>query len=120
TALPHRRPSHPGTSDRLRAGDGFTLSEVALVLVVLGALVLVIVVSVGGLRRQANRADCTKERRFLTVATEQYHADRGTYPADVATLVRVGLLKRDEVTHLRVLASAGDKVRFASDGTCPT
>lgn len=116
--MPHRRPSRRGTGGRLRGSDGFTLLEVALVLVVLGALVLVIVVSVGGLRRQANRADCTKERRFLTVATERYRADRGTYPPDVATLVRVGLLKRGEVIHLRIEASGGNQVRYVGDGTC--
>ena len=89
-------------------------------LVVLSGLVLIIVVSVGGLRSQQDKADCSKERRALAVATEQYKADRGTYPADVTTLVKAELLAKGEVTHVRVQAVGTTGVRYVGDRTCPT
>lgn len=101
----HRRRA---PSDHSTPGDGYTLIELLLVLVMLGAMVSVVVIAVSGMRTEAAETSCDADRRQLAVAAETYFAERGhvTVPPTglghdrhERTLVDVGLLRQHSAFH---------------------
>lgn len=95
-----------------RSGDGgFALSEFVLVAVVVVALLVVAISSVRGIRRDTMASDCQTQLRNLKVATEQYQAERGVYPASQDQLLDDGYLEAGTVT--------GWRVEFGASGQSP-
>lgn len=60
----------------VRNGDGFSLIELLLVIVIIGIMATVVVVSVGGIRADAEDSACLADRRTLEKAGEAYFAQR--------------------------------------------
>lgn len=83
-----------------RNDNGFSLIELLLVMLILGILAAIVVVSLGGLRDDADESACAADRRTLLQATEAYFAQTaapaiaptGTEDVYEQTLVEAGLL----------------------------
>ncbi len=88
---------------RGRSQGGFTFSELALVLVVLGGLLAVVVWAVNGIDEESAKRECRTELRELKAATEQFKAEFGIYPPDDASLDELGILARDETPNWKVV-----------------
>lgn len=97
--------------------QGFTISEAVLVMVLLATLIVVVVVSIRGLDHDGDRIECSDERRRLSVAAEQYRAEKGDYPTDVSTLEAANLLEVGSVTRLRITSSDDTAIQLAPVGS---
>ena len=96
-----------------RTGDGFSLIEILIVIVILGVLATVVVFSVRGVSQRGELASCDEDRRVLQTAAESYFAQRGVAtiavsdpavdgvsgPTPEQTLVEVGLLVNVSMIH---------------------
>jgi Tfp pilus assembly protein PilE len=92
--------SAPARADHLAAAGrpprsvaGFVLSELALVVAIVGALLLIIVVSVNGIHESNSVGKCQTELRALKAATEQYLAENNRYPISKQELFAKNLLE---------------------------
>lgn len=60
-------------------GDrGFTLTELLLVIVVLGVLATVVIASVSGVTKDATKSSCESDAHVLQTASEAFFAQRAT------------------------------------------
>lgn len=59
-------------------GDGFSIIELLLMVVILGILATIVALSVGGLTTKADETACRADRRQLEKATEAYFARYAT------------------------------------------
>jgi prepilin-type N-terminal cleavage/methylation domain-containing protein len=75
-----------------RLESGFTLVELLVVIVILGILAAVVVFAVNGVQNRAKVSACKADVATVTTAGESYFAQKGTYAADIATLVSNGFL----------------------------
>lgn len=82
---------------------GFTISELVLVLAVLGGLIAIVVVSVSGLDDDAAARECRTELRTIKTATERFKAEIGYYPPDDQALDYSGFLDRAESPNWQVV-----------------
>jgi prepilin-type N-terminal cleavage/methylation domain-containing protein len=65
----------------LRASDnGFTLTELLIVIVILGVLTGIVVFAVGAFTDKGETAACKSDRKAVEVATEAFRAQTGAYP----------------------------------------
>lgn len=99
---------------RLRAQGGFTFSELALVLVVLGGLMATVVWAVSGIDDESAKRECRTELRTLKAATEQFKAEFGIYPPDDAALANLDILAESETPNWKVVTvdeAAGPEYR---------
>lgn len=75
---------------RLRAvrknDKGFTLTELLIVIVILGVLTGIVVFAVGAFSDRGVKAACSADKRIVQTAVEAFYAKNGTYPDDVAAL----------------------------------
>ena len=97
---------------------GFTFSELALVLVVLGILIAIVAWGVGGIDETSTERDCRSELRELKAATEQFKAQAGFYPPDDRALEQSGVLARSETPNWKVVTTddaAGPEYRPEGD-----
>lgn len=84
---------------RLRAArknqNGFTLTELLIVIVILGVLAGIVVFAVAGITERGTTAACQADVRTVQTAVEAFKAETGLYPAenDYAELKRVELLR---------------------------
>ena len=85
------------------AQGGFTISELVLVLVVLGGLVTVAVVSLRGIDRESAARECRTELRALKAASERFKAELSIYPPDDQALQDAGYLDLADTPHWRVV-----------------
>ena len=92
------RPVRPGER-------GFTISELVLVLAVLGLLVGIVIWGVSGIDDDAAARECRTELRELKAATEQFKAEAGFYPPDDAALDTSGLLGAEKTPNWKVVTS---------------
>lgn len=71
---------------RLRAArknqDGFTLTELLIVVVILGVLAGIVVFAVSGITDRGVRTACVADKKTVQTAVEAYHAQNNTWPAD--------------------------------------
>jgi general secretion pathway protein G len=74
------------TAEHRRATPGFTLVELLIVVVILGILAGIVVFAVGNMTSNAKSTGCSAERTTLSTALEEYKAQNGSYPADMAAL----------------------------------
>ena len=69
---------------RLRAArkneNGFTLTELLIVVVILGVLAAIVVFAVSGITDRGVEAACDADKRTVQTAVEAYHAQTGAYP----------------------------------------
>ena len=70
---------------RLRAArknqDGFTLTELLIVIVILGVLAGIVVFAVACINERGVKSACAADKRTVITAVEAYHAQTGGYPA---------------------------------------
>ena len=75
---------------RLRAArrnqNGFTLTELLIVIVILGVLAGIVVFAVAGITDRGTTAACQADVRTVQTAVEAYHAENGEYPATITAL----------------------------------
>lgn len=76
-----------------KSDRGFTLVELLIVIVILGILATVTVFAVRGITNQGQTSACAADKKTLEVAAEAYMAQKGSYPANVQTMVNEGLLR---------------------------
>jgi prepilin-type N-terminal cleavage/methylation domain-containing protein len=97
---------------RIRAAreDGFTLTELLIVVVVLGILAGIVVFAVNTFASDSEKAACEADKKTVQTAAEAFKAKStaNTYPASTAALKTAGLL-RDDIT--------GKKWSFTIDTT---
>jgi prepilin-type N-terminal cleavage/methylation domain-containing protein len=69
---------------RLRAArqnqNGFTLTELLIVIVILGVLAGIVVFAVGGITDKGVAAACQADKRTVITAVEAYRAQKGSFP----------------------------------------
>ena len=86
----------PRSADERPTGDdGFTLTELLIVIVILAVLAGVVIFSMRGVTGEAREASCTTERRTIESAVDSYILLNGTAPPtlDEAGLIDAGLLQ---------------------------
>ena len=93
-------------ADSDRRGDGFTLIEMLIVVVVLGILATLVVFSVRGITDRGQETACNQDARILATAVEAYFSQEGG-----GTIVATGV---DAQRFERTLVSAA-LVRDLSD-----
>lgn len=82
------------------ASGAFTLLELLCVIAVIGVLAALIIPSVGGARRSANKAKVKVQFAQWTNAIEAFRAEYGYYPAfDASNLVNGGVTATDHPFH---------------------
>jgi general secretion pathway protein G len=69
---------------RTKDESGFTLTELLIVIVILGILTGIVVFAVGAFTDRGQVAACKSDLKAVEVAAEAYRAKEGNYPADVA------------------------------------
>jgi prepilin-type N-terminal cleavage/methylation domain-containing protein len=81
---------------RLRAirknESGFTLTELLIVIVILGILTGVVIVAVGAFDDRGQEAACKSDKKSTEVAVEAYRAKTGAYPNAGSSTARFALL----------------------------
>ncbi len=75
-----------------RAGHGFALIELLVVVVILAILAAIVVFSVNGVKDKGSTVACQADVKTVTVAAEAYNAKVGHYAASMDELVTAGLL----------------------------
>lgn len=99
---------------RRAAGQrGFTLTEVLLVITVLGLLAAIVVFSTRDTTPHATGSACAIERRTIRTALDRYEADRGAYPTatqGLGALHTAGLLETTPDAAKWVYDPTGDVV----------
>jgi prepilin-type N-terminal cleavage/methylation domain-containing protein len=78
--------------------SGFTLTELLIVIVILGVLTGIVVFAVGAFNDRGKTAACKSDRKAVEVAVEAYYAKTGGYPADVDALVTAKYLREPPTT----------------------
>lgn len=75
---------------RLRAArrnqNGFTLTELLIVIVILGVLAGIVVFAVAGITDRGTKSACQADVRTVQTAVEAYHAEKNAYPATITLL----------------------------------
>lgn len=83
--------------ERLRAArknqNGFTLTELLIVIVILGVLAGIVVFAVSGITDRGTKAACQADVRTVITAVEAYHAEKGSYPGGDTLEERYDALK---------------------------
>jgi len=77
----------------LRASEnGFTLTELLIVIVILGILTGVVVIAVGAFTDRGETAACKSDKKSVETAAEAYRAKYSNYPAGTTSAYRIGEL----------------------------
>ncbi|MBX3286429.1 MAG: hypothetical protein KF703_13865 [Actinobacteria bacterium] len=107
-------------SSRRRGAQGFTLSELLLVVVFVVGLLVVAYSAASGIRDQTATSDCQTQLRSLKMAAAEYQARRGAFPPDKETLVVEELVSSSEVDRWELTYANGDTTPTyrAADASC--
>lgn len=73
--------------------QGFTLTELMVVVVIIGVLVAVAVPATHAARNKAENNACIQNQHIIHTEVVRYYSDHGAYPADVQELVDHGYLQ---------------------------
>ena len=66
-----------------RSEKGFTLVELMVVVVIIGVLVAIVIPVFNMVQANAREKTCFANQRIIEGAALQYHADNGSYPANI-------------------------------------
>src|SRR5713101_6962380 len=99
-----RRPVPPSETRTGRLGDGgtggnggqsgFTLLELLVVMTIIGILAAIAVPALKSSPQRAREATLKEDLFTMRSVIDQFHGDKGFYPADLATLVTEGYLRK--------------------------
>lgn len=92
------RPSTTRTNEQ-----GFTISELVVVLAVFLGLIMIVVVSVRGIDDDAAARECQTELRAVKASSERFKAELGVYPPDDKALQDAGYMRLDESPNWKVV-----------------
>jgi general secretion pathway protein G len=89
-----------------RRGDqGFTLTELLIVIVILGILAGVVVFAVTRFSDDAKASACTADKKSIEVAVDAYKVkNNGAPPPDINTLYSQGYIKATPVAYPNAIA----------------
>jgi general secretion pathway protein G len=73
---------------------GFTLLELLVVMTIIGILAAIAVPALKDSPQRAREAALKEDLFAMRSVIDQYHGDKGTYPADLQTLVTEGYLRK--------------------------
>lgn len=79
---------------------GFTLVELMVVVIIIGILVAIAIPLYSGIQQKAKESACEANVRTISGAAAMYHAENGSFPADVVALVTDGYLQDTPVCPL--------------------
>ena len=100
----------------LRSNDsGFTLTELLIVIVILGILTGIVVFAVGAFSDRGTTAACKSDKKAVEVAVEAYRAKTGNYPSALDSDARFALLTTGPSNYLREKPSSPDYTITISD-----
>jgi prepilin-type N-terminal cleavage/methylation domain-containing protein len=112
---------------RLRAArrnqNGFTLTELLIVIVILGVLAGIVVFAVAGITDRGTRAACEADKRTVLTAVEAFHAETGDYPDGGSSATRLKELQdadllRDVPSTDKYTITLGDGDGVVGPATC--
>jgi Tfp pilus assembly protein PilE len=114
----HHRPARRAGTILPRSERGFTISELVLVVAVVGALIFVAVWGVSGIGKESTERECRDELRAIKAATEQFYAELNFYPPNDKALKDANLLAPEDTPNYRVVTPDGaTKPRYELEGT---
>jgi type II secretory pathway pseudopilin PulG len=96
--------------------EGFTISELVLVLVVFAGLVAVAVISLRAINEDNAAIECRDELRALKAASERFKAELTVYPPDDQALVDAGYLELVDTPNYDVVSTDGQSPTYKPVG----
>jgi general secretion pathway protein G len=82
------------TPDSRPSQSGFTLLELLVVMTIIGILAAIAVPALKDSPQRAREAALREDLFAMRSVIDQYHGDKGNYPADLQTLVTDGYLRK--------------------------
>ena len=74
--------------------SGFTLLELLVVMTIIGILAAIAVPALRDSPQRAREATLREDLFTFRTVIDQYHGDKGSYPADLQTLVTAGYIRK--------------------------
>jgi prepilin-type N-terminal cleavage/methylation domain-containing protein len=99
-----------------RRDEGFTISELVLVLAVFAGLVAIAVVSLRGINDDNAAIECRDELRALKAASERFKAELTIYPPDDQALADAGYLELGDTPNYDVVSADGQSPTYTPVG----
>jgi len=78
---------------KINSNRGFTLTELMIVVLIMGILVAVAIPATNAARSKAENNACIQNQQIIHTEAVRFYADHGRYPTDVQELVDGGYLQ---------------------------